>query len=341
MSERIERQNKRKKTGTGALGALALAGAGVAGGWIVYSATMIDHDLPLPLAINSEKHLFTGRISGLLNYYADESDGGRPLVLVHSINAAASSYEMRPIFDYYRDQRAVYALDLPGFGFSERSNRHYSPKLFSAAIADFLRDIVEEPADVIALSLSSEFAATAALEQPELFHSLTLISPTGLSDNIDKRGSQESPEKDNSQFLLNLFSFPLWSQALYDLLATRASIRYFLDKSFYGAPDEGLAAYSYLSAHQPNARFAPLHFISGKLFTPDVLTEVYEKVNVPSLIVYDQDAYTTFDALPDLLLRNPGWSAVRITPTRGLPQFEQMEALARVVNNFWKRAGAG
>lgn len=339
MSETIERRNKRKRTGTSAaLGALALAGAGVAGGWIVYSATMIDHDLPLPLAINSEKHLFTGRISGLLNYYADESGGGRPLVLVHSINAAASSYEMRPIFDYYRDQRAVYALDLPGFGFSERSNRHYSPKLFSAAIVDFLDDIVKEPADVIALSLSSEFAATAALEHPELFHSLTLISPTGLSERATRRRSQSSHDGANGQFLLDFFSFPLWSQALYDLLTTRASIRYFLDKSFYGVPDEGLAAYSYLSAHQPNARFAPLHFISGKLFTPEIYANVYRKLTVPGLIVYDQDAYTSFEALPDLLLKNTGWSAVRITPTRGLPHFEQMETVARVLDNFWERA---
>jgi pimeloyl-ACP methyl ester carboxylesterase len=49
-----------------------------------------------------------------------------PLLLIHSVNAAASAYEVRPLFDHYRGRRPVYALDLPGFGQSDRSDRLYS-----------------------------------------------------------------------------------------------------------------------------------------------------------------------------------------------------------------------
>ena len=143
-------------------------------------------------------------------------------------------------------------------------------------------------------------------------------------------------ESGGSNGFLNLLRFPLWNQAFFDLLATRISILYFLKKSFHGAVDEGLANYAFLSAHQPGALHAPLHFVSGKLFTPNILRAVYSKLQHPGLIIYDKDPYTGFEALPDLLLSQPLWSAVRITPTRGLPQFEQMQTLRKVLDNFWQ-----
>lgn len=332
------KSSRQESKGLSPLAFAGLAGVTAGAGWIVYSATMIDHNMPLPLAINCDRRMFTSGVAGLLNYYVDETSDGRPLVLLHSVNAAASSYEMRPIFEHFQGGRPVYALDLPGFGFSERSDRFYSPRLYVGAIRDFLADVIGEAADVVALSLSSEFAARAALENPDLFHSLAFISPTGFSAEAADGGSETAKSGGNNT-LLNLFSFPLWSQAFYDLLATRVSIRYFLAKSFHGAVDAGLADYSYLSAHQAGARFAPLHFVSGQLFTPDIMKSTYARLPHQVLVVYDKDPYTGFEALPDLLLTHPNWSAVRITPTRGLPQFEQMRTLARVLNNFWETVG--
>jgi pimeloyl-ACP methyl ester carboxylesterase len=315
---------------------LALGAAAAAGGWIVYSGTMIDHNLPLPLALNAQRHLFTGRISGLLNYYVDDTGEGRPLVLVHSINAGASSYEMQPLFEHYRGQRPVYSLDLPGFGFSERSDRHYSPAMYAAAVRDFLEQIVEMPADVIALSLSSEFAAQAALEAPGLFHSLVVVSPTGLGEVGEASGNGGS----GSPTAYQIMAAPLWSQAFYDLLVTRPVLHYFLQKSFHGTVDQGLENYAYLTTHQPGARFAPLYFVSGQLFTPQVRRRIYAKLTVPALVIYDEDAYTSFTELPELLLDHPNWNAVRITPTRGLPHFEQPETTTRVLDNFWESVTA-
>ena len=48
---------------------------------------------------------------------------GPPLLLVHSVNAAASAAEVRPLHEHYRATRTVLSLDLPGYGFSDRSDR--------------------------------------------------------------------------------------------------------------------------------------------------------------------------------------------------------------------------
>ncbi len=314
-------------------------GASAALGWLAYSRLFINHKHPLPLALNAERRTFTSRGAGVLSYYRSRPENvanKRPLVLIHSINAAASAYEVRPIFDHYHGTRPIYALDLPGFGFSERSDRRYTPHTFSEAIADLLRTQVKDdhPVDMIALSLGCEFAASVALAMPERVCSLTLISPTGLSGQ-QANSVQQAQVRGVSELLYRTFAFPLWSQALYDLLTTRASIRYFLKQSFEGLPDEGLIAYAYATSHRQGARHAPLHFISGKLFSSDILDRVYSQLRLPTLVIYDQDAFTGFSALPDLMAKNACWQAEQIVPTRGLPHFERMAEVAATLDRFW------
>jgi len=313
------------------LGAAAGMTAAVAGGWILYSNLAIDHNIPLPKAINAERQEFSSKRTGKLSYYVDRQAAGRPLVLVHSVNAAASAYEMRPLFDHYRAQRPVFALDLPGFGFSDRPARSYDPLLYEDAVTDLLSSQVGEPADVVALSLGCEFAARAALRRPELFHSLAMISPTGFGLPATARSSSDS--------LYALFSLPLWGRPLYDLIATRRSILFFLQKSFVGPVPATMVDYAYATAHQPGAEHAPLHFISGKLFTPAVMRTVYELVNTPTLVIYDRDAFTSFNALPGLLEKNHHWHAVLLIPSFGLPHFEKLTETTQELNVFWKDQG--
>ena len=309
--------------------------AGLGGGWIVYSNTRIRHDLPLPDAIPAERLSFTSPKAGRLSYYVDNHASGAPLVLVHSVNAAASAYEMRPLFEHYRASRPVYALDLPGYGFSERLYRDYSPESFAAAIIDLLETQVGHPANVIALSLGCEFAARAAKSRPALFRSLVLISPSGFNARDSGGTSQQAERRGFSDNLYRLFSNPLWARPLFDLIATRRSIRYFLEQSFTGPVADGLVEYAYATSHQPGAEIVPLFFLSGKLFTPDVFENFYRKLDLPVLALYDRDAFVRFDRLPELLAAKTNWHARRISSSLGLPQFEKLEAVRQALEEFW------
>lgn len=304
-----------------------------AGGWIAYSHWKIDHHLPLLKAIPAEQVRIPFAPGGTLNGYIDRQGSGRPLLLIHSVNAAASAYEMRPLFQHYRGSRPVLALDLPGFGFSTRPDVDYTPDLFTQAVLAALQQFDGAPADLIALSLGSEFAAQAARQRPDLVHSLTLLSPSGLG----QRPQGTPDDRQRTQRVYRLLRIRLWARPLYDLLTTRRGINYYLKKSFTGPVDPGLADYAYATAHQPGAAYAPLTFISGKLFTPDAMRALYSQVTTPTLVIYDQDAYVNFDLLPDLLRQNPAWRAERIAPTRGLPHFEQLDATAQAIDRFWKQ----
>jgi pimeloyl-ACP methyl ester carboxylesterase len=226
-----------------AVTAVAAVGA-VLGALNLFSKLFVERDVVLPKAIKAKLMRFKSDTAGDLAFYVDETGAGeRPLVLIHSINAAASSFEMRPLFEHYRGRRPVYALDLPGFGFAERSDRRYSPALYVDAIVEFLREMVGAPADVVALSLGSEFAAMAALRAPELVNSLTLLSPSGMGQQRSLPGAG----------VYQVVSFPLWGRPLFDLLATRASINLFLGRNFVSDPPADFIDYAYMSSHQPGS----------------------------------------------------------------------------------------
>ena len=98
--------------------------------------------------------------------------------MVHSINAAASAFEMKPLFEHYQGKRPVFAPDLPGFGFSTREDRVYSLQFYADALYDFLDQVVGEPSDVVTLSLGGELAACAGLAYPNSVRSLLTIGHT-------------------------------------------------------------------------------------------------------------------------------------------------------------------
>jgi pimeloyl-ACP methyl ester carboxylesterase len=224
----------------------------------------------------------TARTAGRLAYYV--AGNGPPLLLIHSINAAASAYEVRPIYDGMQATHRVYALDLPGFGHSDRSDRDYAVPLYVAAIRDMLGIIASETGvmviDALALSLSSEFLARAALQAPSRFRTLTFVSPTGF---VHDASDVDAPADATREVpgLRKLLQFALWSQALFNLLVSRAGIRYFMMR-LWGSRDidEGLFKYSYRTAHQPGAKRAPLAFVSGRLTSKDIL-HVYAAIATP------------------------------------------------------------
>src|SRR5918911_388763 len=114
---------------------------------------------------------------------------GAPLLLVHSIHAAASSFEWRSNVDALAESYTVYTIDLLGFGRSERPNVRYSARLYLHLIDDFARYVIGAPCTLIASSLSAAYAAVLAARDPGRYPALVLICPTGLSRQHEPAGA--------------------------------------------------------------------------------------------------------------------------------------------------------
>ncbi|GGS13804.1 alpha/beta fold hydrolase [Deinococcus knuensis] len=329
---RPARRSLRPLTTALLIGGLALGAAALAQTATPTPAQPVSAQLNRPAdlrpALSGERRYLTIPDFGRVAYYADDRGQGRPLVLTSSVNAAASAYEMKPIWDAYVGTRPVYALEWPGFGSSDRPDVTYTRELMTAALNALVRELNTD-VDVVGLSLGSEFVARAALLDRRI-HSLALISPSGLGN--PRGGTQEATADDGGQQLydrLNTFSTPL-----YAVIRTRPSIQYFLSRSFRGPVDGGLIDYSLDTTRQPGAKYAPIYFISGRLFTPDAYADLYARLDTPTLVLYDQDGFVSFDRLQEFTQKS-GVQAVRIEGTDGLPHFEKLPEVRAALDAFW------
>ncbi|MFB1063286.1 alpha/beta fold hydrolase [Natrinema sp. H-ect4] len=220
----------------------------------------------------------TYRWRGIESTYTVAGDPNDPdMLLLHGIYAGASSREFAPIMEQLADDYHVYAVDLPGFARSERPPLIYSASLYAEFIRDFAADITDEPI-VVASSVTGAFAADAADETD--IERLVLICPT--EETSDAR-----------PWVRTLLRTPIVGTALYNLLASKPSIRYFYDRDGYYDSDRIDAdevQYAWDSAHQPGARYAPASFAAGTLDPEFDLATELAALETPTTLVWGRDA---------------------------------------------------
>ena len=212
-----------------------------------------------------------------------EAGTGPTVLLIHSINASASCYEMRkPFADLQRDYHVV-AIDLLGYGDSDRPDMLYSAELYAELLADVARAL-GGVACLYAVSLSTAFACIAAAAHPEVIARVVLICPTGLVDLVVKGSVGRAYRILHSAF----------GAGVYRLLTSRASLRYFLRSMAYHNPaacDDAMVEVCARAARHPGARYAPICFLT-MLLNAD-LHDVLPRIAQPVLILWGEYAMTT------------------------------------------------
>lgn len=300
----------------------------------------------LPPALDGQRHEIEDPRAGRLSYYVNspkissqqspQSPATQtPLLLLHSINAAASAHEVKPLYDSYSRRRSVYALDLPGYGFSDRSDRAYVPKLMVDAINAMILKIRSENdnarIDTLAVSLSCEFLGRAVHESPEAIRSLALVSSTGFRKTTATHGPPEANR--GKPWLYRTLTFPFSGRPLFRLLTSRPSIRFFLRKTWGRKEiDEGMMDYACLTARAHGAQRAPFHFLSGYLTSADIRS-IFRKIRQPVWLAHgvrgDFTDFSQIDAVED----KPNWRISEFQ-TGALPYFEGSESFIKAYDEF-------
>lgn len=203
---------------------------------------------------------------------------GAPVLLVHSINAAASAYEVRHPFADLQADYTTHALDLPGFGLSDRPPRLYRAPDYIEVVMQMLSQI-GQPTILLASSLAATFAVAAAARLPHLVRALVLVAPTGISQ-------LSQPPTPVQSAVYDLLRGPV-GDAVYAGLSSAPVIRYYLEQQTYADParlTQEVMANFQATTKFPGAKYAPICFVTGML-NYDIRRE-FARLTQPILLVW-------------------------------------------------------
>ncbi len=243
-----------------------------------------------------KQHSVVTSLGRMVYYTAEElpwwgTDATEPkelptLVFLHGFGGGSSAYEWSKVYPAFATEYRILAPDLIGWGRSEHPERNYQINDYISTIIEFLEKTCTEPTPVVASSLTAAFTIRAAIARPDLFKSLILTTPAGLSD---------FGEDYTRSFFAQLIKTPVLDRILYSTgVATSGGIRSFLENRQFAQSSrvyqEIVDAYLE-SAQQPNAEYAALSFVRGDLCFD--LSLYVPQLTTPTAIIWGQKSEFT------------------------------------------------
>lgn len=266
---------------------------------------------------------------GLKMYYEKEGTGS-PLLLIHGLHPAASAAEWDRIKGLLARNHTVYALDLPGFGRSEKSDQLYTNFFFVEAIKEFIETMALGKVILIASNESSSVGLMAAVYSPELFERMVFINPPSVKAESQVPSLISRLERD-------ILEFPFIGTFIYNLLYCRERIDLsFTEEYFYNPFHEtdDLVDTYYEAAHLggQKARYTAASILSG--FTRINIEHALKTVSTPILLIEGEKMDGEAEAISEWTHLDSSIQAATIPHTKALPHLEEPKLVNDEIQNF-------
>ena len=257
---------------------------------------------------------------------------GKPLLLVHDIGGGAGLHEWDRAIAALSRQYTVYAIDLIGFGLSDKPAMSYSPYLFARCINDFARDVIGGKANIAASGLGAAFAAAAYKLAPELYSKVLLVSPEGVGMALDLAD-------DKQKWVRRLLELPVFGTFIHNIMHRVPVMRYLMTGDFYRAqaiPDDfwqkshESAYYGGASAKYPLAAYAAKEL---NLDTERLLRDVHIPVHI---IWGGQNRDNPPENFESILANSPGINLTVLPHAGRYPHYEDDRAFCRECIRFFQ-----
>lgn len=249
-------------------------------------------------------------------HYIAAGTSGPPVVLLHGFGASAYHYRYNipEIAKKYR----VFAVDLLGFGLSEKVVTDYSGAyLWSDQMAAFLREIVAEPAVIVGNSLGGFVSFATAARHPDLVRGVVGLNAAGFFEDPDKQKEAEKSSwlKAVQRYLANAFRKGAMVVAFYRAKQP-ARIRQVLDSVYITKDnlDDDLVRSIELPAQDPNAAEVFSRVVNTTAFEKRVsLNAIFEEMKTPMLLLWgDKDPWMTPTKADKMLKLYPNGTKISV-----------------------------
>jgi len=260
---------------------------------------------------------------------------GDSILLVHSFGPGHDSEEWRAVAEILSEDYHVRAIDLLGWGRSDKPESSYDGELYIQLLGDFLEDVVAEQCIVVGAGLSAAYAVQLAVDRPESIRALGLVVPAGIDS--------EGDEPDLKDALVHwLLRTPVFGTSALNLYTSQTALGQYLRREVLAGPERADAErvdYLYRSSHQPGAHTALAAYLSG--YSNYSAIEALGRLQQPIWLGWGRKASNPPIETADLWLQRTPQAELEVFEDSGsLPHLEEPQAFARGLARYLARRQA-
>lgn len=262
-------------------------------------------------------------------YYTKRGNGS-PLLLIHDLDPASSSYEWCKVIRKLEKNHTVYTLDLIGCGRSDKPFLTYTNYLYVQLITDFIRNVIGEKTAVLTSNESVSFTVLACNMNKDLMSSILVLNPASLKSLHITTNKYASVKK-------TLFELPIIGTFLYNLRVSNTSLNKAFREDYYARPQlissKLMDAY-YEAAHMNFSRGKYLMASMEANYTKNSIEHAVKKLEVPFYLILSRngkDAIANADTYTRL---NSSIETVYLSNCKKYPQLEVPDKVVETVNLF-------
>lgn len=254
-------------------------------------------------------------IDGLKIAYQKVGNGPEALILIHGFMGNSTNFEY--LFDLLGKDLTLIAIDLPGFGLSEKKVKQKLSRRYMAQVVAQLADRLKlDHYHVLGHSMGSEVALWLALDEPNKVKSLILLdSPLCLS----QRNSVSNNIFTKVGLRIVFMNYNFQKKIFKDMLVNKENFdeKYFL-KNYYLVYQTPLDIVFNLAENQDTSE----------------LKEQLRKLSVPTLTIWGENDEVTPLNSAECLLKNVQGKLVVIPNAGHLPMIDQPQSVSEIIKDF-------
>jgi len=270
-----------------------------------------ENDPPPRPYVLSEQYI---EVNGAKMCYVEKGEG-QSLLMIHGLMGGVYTWEDN--LEALSGKFHVIAIDLPGFGKSQKGDLPYSIVYFKEVIHDFiLKKKLEKPI-IVGISLGGHLGISYALDHPENVGGLIIVGSTG--------GGREFTWYEG--ILVDV----LWSDFLVGLYTKEENLKRYWDRQFSEITPKTekrfLSHPHFRDGTKAHHDYVHTFSVTLRDVLRDNLKEEYYRVSAPSLILWGkkdyyhhiEDAYLMDEKMPNSELKvfpNAGHTIMQEIPDK-------------------------
>jgi 2-hydroxy-6-oxonona-2,4-dienedioate hydrolase len=243
-----------------------------------------------------------------------DAGSGKPVLFMHGLGGSIESWTNN-IGELAKIMRVI-AVDLPGFGLSDKPKMNYTIRFYRDFVVQFLKQLLRlEQVSIVGSSLGGHIAAEVVINHPSLVKKLVLISPAGALP----RSFKGSPALWRYVRVVNAKSVQQVKQALFAVDNKPVADSY--------------AQVMYEKFLMPGAKEAFLSALAGSARAPRLNSRL-NRIKAPMLLLWGKEDYMIPVKFVEPFVRMKNCRIILIENCGHRPHFEQPALFNKIVSDF-------